>query len=174
MLNTVTINTTGRSANQRDITDFSANILAGATLESTDDNINVSSTFRDPPNQARVMYNNLENKGIESQKRLYRNGRGIDVINVYEAFNSDPNCSEGECLEAMELIIRQVGPGNVSKHAEDINILNTIDVAPSSLSDQDSFVGSLRNDKKNVRKVVTPPDDPGVHIEIKQPNQNKY
>ena len=94
------------------------------------------------------MYNNLENKGIESQRRLYRNGRGIDVINVYEAFNSDPNCSEGECLEAMELIIRQVGPGNVSKHAEDINILNTIDVAPSSLSDQDSFVGSLKSDKK--------------------------
>ncbi len=156
-----------------DVTDFSAEVLADAARASGDFDIVVSSTFRDPKNQARVMRNNILLKGVASQRRLYRNGRGVDVVNIFDVFNSDPNCSSQECLDAMELIIRQVGPGNVSKHAEDPNVLNTIDVAPSSLSDQGTFANTLRKNK-DVRKVVTPPDDPGVHVEVKQPGQKKY
>ena len=53
-------------------------ILKAAKLTSA----TISSTSRDPENQARVMYDNLENLGVEHQKGLY-GAPGDAVIDVY-------------------------------------------------------------------------------------------
>ena len=126
----------------------------------------ISSTSRTPADQARIMFNNLEKYGVEHQKRLY--GRsGDSVIDVYAKSRAAGKTSD-QIKADMETKIKEVGPTNVSRHTGDPNVLNVFDVAPSSITDKVAFEKAVKADTR-VTKFLTPPQDPGYHLEIPQP-----
>ncbi|MCA9903671.1 MAG: transglycosylase SLT domain-containing protein [Anaerolineae bacterium] len=154
------------NARSESVTSYSMGVLkeivAAAGLKSA----LISSTSRTPADQARIMYNNLEKYGVEHQKRLY--GRsGDSVIDVYAKSRAAGKTSD-QIKADMETKIKEVGPTNVSRHTGDPNVLNVFDVAPSSITDKVAFEKAVKADTR-VTKFLTPPQDPGYHLEIPQP-----
>ena len=66
----------------------------------------------------------------------------------------------------MENLINRLGPGSVSKHCSNSANMNIFDVAPSSVSDVNTFQTKISNDSR-VKNIIKYPKDPGIHIEIK-------
>ena len=126
----------------------------------------ISSTSRDPYNQARVMFNNLEKYGVTHQKQLY-GPAGDRVIDVYAKVRGDGGGKE-ETILAMKQKVIDVGPVNVSRHASEPRVLNVFDVAPSSINNKQAFEKCVQSDSR-VTTFFMPPRDPGYHLEIPQP-----
>jgi len=177
----ITINL-GSKVKQSHVTDYSAKVISDNLNSSNNSSAKVTSGYRDPVNQARVMFNNIENKGVLSQKILY-GASGDKVIDTYseakeynyqaihvnEILDADflPILSNGNIKTLMTNKIKEVGPSNVSKHSSDPNTYNVIDISPKSLSNGSSFGNKVKADTR-VEKVITPPKDPAYHIEIPQ------
>ncbi|HEX6289290.1 MAG TPA: peptidoglycan-binding protein [Herpetosiphonaceae bacterium] len=153
------------TANPADLTPYSRRVLEDILRSAGLKSAMISSTSRDPSNQARVMYNNLEQYGVEHQKRLY-GAAGDQVIDVY-ARSKAVNKSADQIKADMERKIREIGPTNVSRHASDPQVLNVFDIAPSSIANKPAFERAVRADRR-VTKFLVPPDDPGYHLEIPQ------
>ncbi|MBL9031151.1 MAG: carboxypeptidase regulatory-like domain-containing protein [Phycisphaerae bacterium] len=130
-------------------------ILKAAGLKSA----KITSGSRDAYNQARVMYDNIVEHGVDHQKNLYA-AAGDKVIDVYVA-NKDK--SREEIIEAMKAKVIELGPSTVSKHCSDD--YDVIDVAPSSISDGPAFVKAAKA-HSDVTNFLEPPDDPAYHLEI--------
>jgi hypothetical protein len=126
----------------------------------------VSSTARSPAEQARVMYDNCERYGADAQKTLYASA-GDKVIDVYAASKAAGRTPD-QIKADMETKIKEIGPTSVSRHASDPRVLNVLDVAPSSIRDKVGFEHSVKADHR-VSFFLTPPVDPGYHLEIPQP-----
>lgn len=157
----------GENARPADVTPYSMRVLEEIMKAAGQTRALVSSTSRTPADQARVMFNNLEKHGVESQKRLYA-APGDKVIDVYVRSKSAGNTAERIRLD-METKIKDLGPTNVSKHTADPKVLNVFDVAPSSIRDRRAFEAAVKADTR-VRKFLTPSDsDPAYHLEIPQP-----
>jgi hypothetical protein len=157
-----------KNANQADVTPFSMGVLKDTLRTAQLTEALISSTSRNPADQARVMYDNLERYGVEAQKKLY--GRGGDrVIDVY-AKEQAKGASPTDIKAAMEREIREIGPTSVSRHACDPNVLNVFDVAPSSIKNHRAFEIAVKGEKR-VKTFLVPPVDPGYHLEIPQPKQ---
>ena len=90
------------------------------------------------------------------------------MIDVFEK-ESKKGSTPDEVKRAMAEEIRQIGPSSVSRHACDPKQLNVFDVAPSSIPDRRGFEVAVRADKR-VSYFLTPPVDPGYHLEIPQQN----
>ena len=123
----------------------------------------ITSGKRTASEQAVVMYNNLVNQGVEKQKKLY--GRFGDlVIDVYVSANkSVPSKNAGEIISEMIDKINELGPGKVSKHCRDNNV---IDVAPSSIANDKMFAASARRHKQVTKYLGPSSSDPAHHLEI--------
>jgi hypothetical protein len=128
----------------------------------------ISSTQRSPTDQARVMFNNLETQGVAAQRRLYKEP-GQAVIGVYEAGKAAGKTPDAIKAD-MTAKINELGPMTVSHHAADPKLLNVFDVAPSSVANVDAFQKAAKADTR-VSKFLTPPNDPGLHFEIPQPQE---
>lgn len=149
------------------VSDYTLEVLRDALRVSDNDSATITSTTRSPYDQARVMFDNLENYGIEKQKELYGSA-GDQVINIYKN-GKQRKLSRENIIKNMKNKITNIGPQSVSRHAADPKKLNVIDVAPNSLKNRKKFIDALKNDKR-VSKVLTPNDgDPAFHIEIPQP-----
>jgi hypothetical protein len=156
----------GPKANQTDLTPYSRQVLEDILRAAGLKQATISSTSRTPAEQARVMFDNLERYGVEHQKKLY--GRAGDrVIDVYVKTKSAGQTSQ-QVKAAMAEKIRELGPTNVSEHAADPRVLNVFDVAPSSIKDKVTFERAVKGERR-VAKFLTPPADPGYHLEIPQP-----
>jgi hypothetical protein len=153
-------------AKPEDVTSYSRSVLSDILRRADVPRALVSSTRRLPADQARVMYDNLEQHGVEHGKRLYR-GPGQKVIDVYAAAKLSGK-SPDLVRAAMTDEIIAVGPENVSKHAADPKRLNVFDIAPSSIARKVAFEAAVR-DERRVAKFLIPPSDPGYHLEIPQP-----
>ncbi|MBD2054619.1 transglycosylase SLT domain-containing protein [Oculatella sp. FACHB-28] len=156
----------GQNAQAENLTSFSRKVLEDILQTANLSSALISSTSRTPAEQARVMFNNLENLGVASQKRLY-GAAGDQVIDVYvqsKAARRSPTQIKAD----MEAKIIAIGPTRVSRHASDPRILNVFDVAPSSISNHTAFKRAVLADSR-VSKFLTPPDDPAYHLEIPQP-----
>lgn len=141
-------------------------ILAAANLTSA----LITSTARTPEDQARIMFNNIEAKGVEHQKNLY-GPFGDKVIDVYVAEKAAGK-TEAQVKAAMVAKIYALGPSNVSKHLADPDLMNVIDIAPSSIANKPAFESAVQAEVTNERisKFLTPDDnDPAYHLEIPQP-----
>lgn len=138
-------------------------ILKNACLASA----TISSGYRDPANQARVMYDNLEQYGVSAQKALYGSS-GDAVIDVYAAEKSAGKTAT-QIKSAMEAKIREIGPGKVSAHSD--QAYNTFDVAPTSISNTQKFETALAAAKSTgiIYNYIVPPKDPAYHIEVTNP-----
>jgi hypothetical protein len=112
------------------------------------------------------MFDNIQATSVAAQKKLYA-AAGDAVIDEYvkaKAAKKTPL----EIKAAMEAKIIAIGPTKVSHHAADPNVLCVFDVAPSSIAKKVAFEKAVKADKR-VRKFITPPLDPGYHLEIPQP-----
>ena len=177
----------GNNVNQNHVTDYSAKVVGENLSLSGNSSARISSAFRDPKNQARVMFNNLESKGVENQRNLYNGKPGEKVIDTYQdakadnaeinavnsAFDTDiSTISNSDIKSFMENKINLLGPGNVSKHSSNPNTYNVLDIAPSSVKNSSGFINTLKRDTNKIQKVITPKQfDPAIHIEINQINK---
>jgi len=156
----------GSNANPRAVTPYSLKVLKEIAQSAGLKQVLISSTSRPPAEQARVMFNNLEKYGAAHQKKLYA-APGQQVIDVYVEQKAK-GASADAIKAAMERKIVSIGPTRVSRHASDPQVLNVFDVAPSSIRDRPAFEAAVRADKR-VAYFLTPPRDPGYHLEIPQP-----
>lgn len=158
----------GPNAKSSDVTPYSLGVLRDVMSAAKVAKVTISSTQRSPADQARVMYNNCETQGVAAQKKLYKEP-GQAVIDVYvagKAASKSPDAIKAD----MTAKINELGPMNVSHHAADPKVLNVFDVAPSSVANVDSFQKAAKADAR-VSKFLTPPNDPGLHFEIPQPQE---
>ncbi|HEV7427957.1 MAG TPA: hypothetical protein VGQ46_16495 [Thermoanaerobaculia bacterium] len=156
----------GPNAKSSDVTPYSLGVLRDVMTAANVAKLTISSTQRSPADQARVMFNNLETQGVAAQRRLYK-PPGQAVIDVYVAGKAAGKTSDAIKAE-MTAKINELGPMTVSHHAADPKVLNVFDVAPSSVADVAAFQTAAKNDAR-VSKFLTPPNDPGLHFEIPQP-----
>jgi len=156
----------GSTDNIVNVSDKSASTIAKSMDDVGEKSVKVTSTTRTPEKQASVMYDNAKNKGVTNQKVLY-GAAGDKVLDTYENYSSEWNCTRTEAVEAMAITINEVGPQNVSKHTGDPGKINIIDIAPSSVLNVSKFQNSLINNS-GISLVIPYPKDPGIHIEIPQ------
>ncbi|MGC4064848.1 MAG: transglycosylase SLT domain-containing protein [Polyangiaceae bacterium] len=156
------------NASEEDVTPYSRGVLESIARAAGISSCLVSSTSRDPYNQARVMYDNLEKYGVDHQKKLY-GPAGDKVIDVYAA-EKGRGGDRSTIIAAMRDRIRDIGPSNVSRHASDPRKLCVLDIAPSSIKNKESFREAVMQEKR-VAKFLEPPGDPGYHLEIPQPRE---
>ena len=115
----------------------------------------ISSTARDPFNQARVMFDNIKKTGVAAQKKLYA-AAGDAVIDVFAAAQKAGK-TRAETIKLMEAKIIALGPEKVSHHAADLTKLNVFDVAPSSIpSAKKKRLGGRHQGEQGDRQVHLP------------------
>jgi len=154
----------GQNARQNAVTAFTRQVLQEIMRESGNNNVTITSTQRTPAEQARVMYQNIVNHGAASQHRLY--GRGGDaVIDVAESGIAD-GLTPAQIISNMTDEILRIGPTNVSNHTADPNVLNVVDIDPSTVEHPRAFVQAIES--RGIR-LLQPPTDPAFHLEIRQP-----
>ena len=126
--------------------------LAGAT---------VTSAYRTPTDQARVMYENCVSKGAAYNEALYCVA-GDRVVEVFAANHDQPRDA---VIQLMTEKILEIGPSSVSMHMSDTHY--TFDVAPSSIPEAKhaAFVAAVLGNQA-VSKLIQPPRDPAFHVEI--------
>lgn len=123
----------------------------------------ITSTARTPADQARVMYQNLEAKGVADQKRLY-GVNGDKVIDVYDKAKRNGE-SPNQIKSRMEQEIIAIGPGKVSRHCADYHQLCVVDIDPDSIANHDAFKAAVKSDSR-ISQSFFPPADPAYHLEI--------
>lgn len=160
------------TAKASDMTDYSLKVLKDILFKACIKSAMISSTTRDPANQARVMYENLigtgRQQGEEKQRELYNGKAGIKVIDVYVKL-AEQKKSREEIIGAMKNKIEELGPIKVSRHMSDPKVYNVFDVAPSSISKREAFETAVMKDQRVTRFITPKKGDPGYHFEITQP-----
>jgi hypothetical protein len=156
----------GPNTKASDVTPYSLGVLQDVMGVANIAKLTISSTRRYPPDQARVMFDNLETHGVAAQRQLYKPA-GQAVIDVYVAGKAAGKTAV-QIKADMTAKVIEVGPVNVSHHASDPNVLNVFDIAPTSVSNEAAFETAVNADAR-ISKFLKPPRDPGLHLEIPQP-----
>ncbi|OWP82742.1 hypothetical protein BWK59_14260 [Flavobacterium davisii] len=162
--NTLQINY-GPNANRNYVSTHTVGILNRIAKEANVNSLTITSTLRSPEDQVRAMYNNLQRQGVKRQKQLYGSA-GDQVIDLY-AKAKLKGLSADEIKAKMLEKIMGIGPSKVSKHCGDPNVLNVIDIAPSTIVNKRSFINAVSGSQE-VSKFLQPPTDPAYHLEIPQ------
>jgi hypothetical protein len=162
--------TLGPNAKPENITPFSLQVLTDILKKAGLRKATISRTSADASEQARVMFENLEKFGIAAQKKLYATA-GDKVIDVYRRAKAEGKTTAA-IRELMTQKILRLGLTRVTKHGADPKVLNVFDVAPSSIADRPAFEKAVRSETR-VKKFLVPPNDPGYHLEIPQPDSSK-
>lgn len=133
------------------------------------DSVLVSSAYRSPEDQARIMSENVVAHGLSSQRALY-GSTGNQVLDAY------PDRAK------MVDVIKRIGPERISRHMATDAV--TFDLAPSSLpggvdgSAYNRLLKVLRAAPQNNRwrddmgsiyeigELYWPPKDPAIHVEF--------
>jgi hypothetical protein len=151
------------------VSDHALSVLRDVASKACVKSVTISSTARTPEAQAHVMYNNIQAKGMASQRRLY-GGPAKLVLDTYE--NETAAGHDRAAVEAAMIAkINELGPSNVSRHLSQGPGMSTFDVAPSSVGSKeagDRFKAEARADPR-VKNFYEPPDDPGFHFEVPNP-----
>lgn len=126
----------------------------------------ITSTVRKPEDQARIMFDNLEQYGATHQKNLY-SSNGDKVIDVYVSCKAAKK-NATETKAAMTDKINELGSTTISKHCCDPTKMSIFDVAPSSVpgNKKAAFVDAIKNSSE-LSKYFLPPGDPAYHLEVK-------
>ncbi len=124
----------------------------------------VSSGRRTSADQARIMYELIEAKGVVYAHNLY-GAYGDQVIDAYSASKAAGSSATG-IKSAMQATITRLGCQNVSHHCSDS--YDVFDVAPSTIADSAAFRRALDAAVGGgaIKMYLSPPDDPAFHIEI--------
>ena len=129
----------------------------------------ISSAYRSPEDQARIMSENVAAHGMASQRALY-SSLGNQILDAY------PDRAR------MVDVIKRIGPDKISRHMATDAV--TFDIAPSSLpggvdgSAYNRLLGVLRHAPQNAKwrndpgtiyevgELFWPPKDPAIHVEF--------
>lgn len=152
--------TFGENADKSVVSEKSLNLLREVGEKTKNYIINITSTARDPYNQARVMYDNILKNGMATQRSTYK-APGQRVLDAYEAAKAKGK-NRQEIIKAMEAKIRELGPTKVSKHCEDPKIMNVFDIS-QAMSNPKDFKREITS---KVYRVLD--ENACYHVEIKQ------
>ncbi|MEO1018899.1 MAG: hypothetical protein AAFY56_14570 [Pseudomonadota bacterium] len=158
----------GPKAKSMDVSEYSKSVIKEIMKASRIYRVIVTSTARDAFDQARVMYDNLEQFGTRHQKNLY-GPAGDEIIDVYIEAKKNGH-DRNEIITLMKARIIAIGPTKVSRHAADVSKLNVFDISPSTIPPEKKSKWEKEiKDSQHVSKYIFPPKDPGYHFEIIQP-----
>ena len=152
------------------LSDYSLTVLKDILLKAGIDQVAITSTARTAIDQMRAMYDNLETCGVEMQRRLYgRNGNA--VIDAYVSAKHTGHTGH-DVRAAMLAKILEIGAPHISRHCGDFRTLQVLDIDPHSVPVEKwallvQAAQAERGDQ--VSRVIAPPLDPALHIEIPQP-----
>lgn len=154
------------NVNRSVISAFALDFLKGLLLSSGNTSATITSSARTPFEQAKAMYNNIEQHGVASQKALYATA-GDTVMDVYVASKASGK-QRDEILQDMTNKILEVGPSTVSRHSADFTKLVVVDIAPSSILNKAPWKSVLIETKLTFPgfNFILPGNDPAYHIEI--------
>jgi hypothetical protein len=100
--------TFGSGAKKSDVSEHSLSVLKDVMAKAGVASVVISSTARDPFNQARVMFDNIKKTGVAAQKKLYA-AAGDAVIDVFAAAQKAGK-TRAETIKLMEAKIIALGP----------------------------------------------------------------
>ena len=152
----------GKNASKNILSQHSVNKLGEIASNTGVEKIHINSTVRSPLDQAKVMYDNLENKGTQVGYNTYGQN-GDKVVKLY-ADSKLKKLTKDQIIKLMYNKIMELGPSNVSNHCSDWTKLNTIDININSVPKE--FIDEC---KKMGIKVIYEPQYQCWHLEIKQP-----
>lgn len=170
--NTSSVNITfGPNVNLATVSEYTKNIISRLCSDAGVTGITVTSSSRNSHEQARVMFNNLE----QGNRTLKYKFPGQSVIKVYDLEKSKGS-SPDKIKIAMENKIIEVGPENVSRHSSNPQTINTIDISPDSIipsNKKQIFEDVILSNKDNlISKFLGPRkewgNDPAYHLQIPQ------
>ncbi|WP_257874675.1 hypothetical protein [Helicobacter sp. TUL] len=148
------------------VSEYSKNILRQIAKNSNYTRVVISSTARTPRRQAEVMYNNIVNKGMQEQRRTYKQP-GQRVLDVYET-QKKAGKNKDEIIQAMTNKINELGASSVSTHCADFNVVNVVDIPHSSLGKNKE---KFKNEAiKLLSKINVLDENNCYHIVIHQQN----
>ncbi len=151
----------GSNADKTVVSEKSLGILRSIGEETKNYYIFITSTARDPYNQARIMYDNVINKGLQEQRKTYK-PPGQKVLDTYVEAKAQKKNRE-ETIKMMEKKIKELGPSNVSRHCGDPKVINVFDIDMGKLSNSSSFLSKI---KTKSDKVLV--ENGCYHVEISQ------
>jgi len=108
----------------------SLNTLRDIGLQSRVYDITITSTARNAEAQARAMYSNIV-CNYQEQRNTYR-APGQRVIDEYDA-SVAAGLDRAQTIQAMTNRINALGPGTVSRHAADPDVLNVMDLSQRNI-----------------------------------------
>lgn len=155
------------------VSDYTQKVIKKLCSEAGISSITITSAARNAHQQARVMFNNLE----QGNRTLRYKFPGQQVVNTYDKEKSKGS-SQDTIKTAMESKINEVGAKNVSNHSADLQVLNVVDLAPNSIiptNKKQIFENILvKNTDGLFSKFLGPRpewgNDPAYHLEIPQVN----
>jgi len=171
------------SAQSDIVTDLTLNVIRRICVDAGVREITITSTYRPPEVQARVMFNNLQNNN-----RVNYAAPGRAVVKVYDdkkaAYGipygspvSDAN-QIADIKQSMLAAIENAPPQNISKHSAQPSVVQAIDISPTRMkpiSRKASFRSiCMQYNKQGVLKAFLGPkpdgpgSDPAFHIEVWQ------
>lgn len=154
-------------ASAGEVTPYSIAVIKKVMLLSGVKAIQISSVYRSPEDQGRVMFDNLE-----QGKRIRYKGPGRAVTEQYDKAKRASR-TPTDTLRLMVDEIYYLGPESVSKHASPPGWLNVVDIRPSSIAikHRSKFVDAVtRLVPRYISTFLHPGNskDPAYHLEIPQ------
>jgi len=131
--------------------------------------IKITSTYRSPETQMSAMYNNIESKGVEDQKKLY-GSKGDKVIDAYVEAKKVKNATSATIQAAMLVKAKEID--FTSAHSKDnYESYNVIDISFKDLTDKEykAFRKALDDDSRISKVLGKEESDPCLHVEISIP-----
>lgn len=156
----------GANADKAAMTITALNVLREICSRACISAVQITSTARTAQDQARIMYQMIQAKGVKYVKELYGSG-GQQVVEAYEAAQKKKRSAD-DIKATMLNKINEVGPNNVSHHVVgNDGKLCVFDVAPSSIPAnlQEKFMKEAKSHAK-VKRFFGPSQDPAYHLEI--------
>lgn len=127
------------------------------------DEMVITRTVSTPFEQARIMYDNIETKGIKNQQKLY-GPNGDKVIDVYMKLKRQGK-NRKEVIKTMNMEINRLGPRMVSRHCLKSAVLDVLDISPKSIPTEKrmAFEWEVRKEPRII-KILKPPKDPSISL----------
>ncbi len=128
--------------------------------------IKITSTYRSPENQMSAMYNNIESKGVEDQKKLY-GSKGDKVIDAYVVAKKVKDATSATIQAAMLVKAKEID--FTSAHSKDnYESYNVIDISFKAFTDAEykAFRKALDDDSRISNILGKEESDPCLHVEI--------
>jgi YD repeat-containing protein len=153
---------------------YSLDLLSLAVGEIGDDAAQISSTRRTPYHQARIMFDGAQ-RNLAYQQRMY-GSRGDEVLAIYSRMRANGE-GRGATIAAMEAHIQSYFDQGIylSNHLDPAPGRETIDIAPSSVSDGQALHAVFQRYQRDgligeyLSPYTAPNQDPAFHVVIIQP-----